>query len=249
MRTSVKRTLHCQVCGERKAEIDLIHGDHVRNVLKPTIRKDFPNWDDNGFICLKDLNQYRARHIQEVFETERGEVSELEARVFRNISEQEVLANDTNQKFDQSLTIGDKIADRVAEVGGSWTFIIGFLCCLCLWMFVNSQMLASLIGSRLEVFDPFPFIFLNLLLGALASLQAPFIMMSQSRQEARDRLRSENDYAVNLKAELEIRNLTAKLDQLMSHQWRHLLEIQQIQTDMMTEFSKMTMEKGEKDGR
>jgi uncharacterized membrane protein len=247
MRTSIKRTRQCQVCGERKSEIDLIHGDHIREVLKPTIRTDFPNWDDNGFICLKDLNQYRTRHIQEVFETERGEVSELEAKVFRNIREQEVLANDTNQKFDQSLTIGARIADRVAEVGGSWTFIIGFLCCLCIWMFVNSQMLASLLGTKVEVFDPFPFIFLNLLLGALASLQAPFIMMSQSRQEARDRLRSENDYAVNLKAELEIRNLTAKLDQLMSHQWRHLLEIQQIQTDMMTEFSKKAIEKGGKD--
>ncbi len=130
MRTSIKRTRQCQVCGERKSEIDLIHGDHIREVLKPTIRTDFPNWDDNGFICLKDLNQYRTRHIQEVFETERGEVSELEAKVFRNIREQEVLANDTNQKFDQSLTIGARIADRVAEVGGSWTFIIGFLCCL-----------------------------------------------------------------------------------------------------------------------
>lgn len=247
MRPSIRRTRQCQVCGERKAEIDLIRGDHIRDVLKPTICKDFPNWDDNGFICLKDLNLYRTKHIQEVFETERGEVSDLEARVFRNISEQEVLANDTNQQFDQSLTIADKIADRVAEVGGSWSFIIGFLVCLGIWMFVNSQMLATLLGTKVEAFDPFPYIFLNLLLGALASLQAPFIMMSQSRQEARDRIRSENDYAVNLKAELEIRNLTAKLDQLMSHQWQHLLEIQQIQTDMMTEFSKRTMEKGGKD--
>lgn len=244
MRAPIKRTRQCQVCGERKSENDLIRGDHIREVLKPTIRKDFPNWDENGFICLKDLNQYRTRHIQEVFETERGEVSELEARVFRNISEQEVLANNTNQEFDQTLTLSDRIADRVTEVGGSWTFILGFLFCLGIWMVINSSWLASLIGTEIEAFDKFPYIFLNLLLGVLASLQAPFIMMSQSRQEARDRIRSENDYAVNLKAELEIRNLTAKLDQLMSHQWQHLLEIQQIQTDMMTEFSKRTMEKG-----
>ncbi len=247
MHPSNKRNCLCQVCGERMAEIDLIRGDHVRNVLKPTIRKDFPNWEESGFICLKDLNQYRTKHIQEVFEKERGEVSELEARVFRNIREQEVLANDTNQQFDQSLALGDRIADRVAEVGGSWKFIIGFLVCMGIWMLFNSQIMVSLLGTKAEVFDPFPYIFLNLLLGALASLQAPFIMMSQSRQEARDRLRSENDYAVNLKAELEIRNLTAKLDQLMSNQWQHLLEIQQIQTDMMTEFSKKSMEKGGRD--
>jgi len=118
-------------------------------------------------------------------------------------------------------------ADIVAEFGGSWRFIISFGVVLVLWMAFNVWAAAR------EVFDPYPFILLNLVLSCLAAIQAPVIMMSQKRQEAKDRLRSENDYRVNLKAELEIRHLHEKVDHLINRQWERLAEIQQIQLDMM----------------
>jgi uncharacterized membrane protein len=117
----------------------------------------------------------------------------------------------------------------VASFGGSWTFIVVFALVLAAWISINGAALLA------RPFDPYPFILLNLILSCLAAIQAPIIMMSQNRMEAKDRLRSENDYQVNLKAELEIRHLNEKLDVLLKHQWQKLLEIQQIQMDFMKE--------------
>jgi uncharacterized membrane protein len=119
----------------------------------------------------------------------------------------------------------------VARFGGSWAFIISFGIFLLLWMAVNSFFLLR------KPFDPYPFILLNLILSSIAALQAPIIMMSQNRQEAKDRLRAEHDYQVNLKAELEIRLLSERIDTLISHQWQRLLEIQQIQVELMQELN------------
>src|SRR2546425_9205595 len=123
---------------------------------------------------------------------------------------------------------GEWVADQVAEFGGSWEFIISFGVFLLLWIVLNAALLR-------QPFDPYPYILLNLILSGLAALQAPIIMMSQNRQEAKDRLRAEHDYRVNLKAELEIRHLIAKLDQLVSHQWQRLLEIQRLQLELLQE--------------
>lgn len=136
---------------------------------------------------------------------------------------------DPNELFAERLTFGERLADRVAAIGGSWSFIIGFGVFLAAWAILNTVVLAA------RAFDPFPFIFLNLMLSMLAALQAPIIMMSQNRQEAKDRLRSENDYRVNLKAELEIRHLHEKIDHILTRQWERLAEIQQIQLEMMQE--------------
>jgi uncharacterized membrane protein len=130
---------------------------------------------------------------------------------------------------DQSLTLGERVADKLADFGGSWRFIGIFAGALFLWMAMNSTLLVW------KPFDPYPFIFLNLILSCLAAIQAPVIMMSQNRQEARDRLQAEHDYRVNLKAELEIRHLHEKIDHLLMNQWQRLLEIQQIQMDLMEE--------------
>jgi len=145
------------------------------------------------------------------------------------LREQETLTENLNLAFEKDLSFGARVADRVATFGGSWTFIILFFIVLVLWMLVNTTIVLA------HPFDPYPFILLNLVLSCLAAIQAPIIMMSQNRQEARDRLRSENDYQVNLKAELEIRHLHEKLDVLLKHQWQKLLEIQQIQIDLMKE--------------
>ena len=130
---------------------------------------------------------------------------------------------DPNIIFAERLTVGERLADRVASVGGSWGFIIGFGLFLAAWAVINMVLL----GAR--AFDPFPFIFLNLMLSMLAALQAPIIMMSQNRQAAKDRLDAQHDYEVNLKAEMEIMALHLKLDELREQQWTALMSVQERQ--------------------
>ena len=131
----------------------------------------------------------------------------------------------------ETLSEGQKISDKVAKFGGSWRFIISFGVVLSIWIIFNSVMM---IKFR---FDPYPFILMNLILSCIAALQAPIIMMSQNRKEAKDRLRAESDYKTNLKAELEIRHLNIKVDLLITHQWQHLIEFQQMQLDILEEIN------------
>lgn len=133
-----------------------------------------------------------------------------------------------------AFTDGERISDKVAEFGGSWRFLIVFTGIIGVWIAINT------VAVLWRPFDPYPFIFLNLVLSGLTALQAPIIMMSQNRSEARDRLLGEHDYLVNLKAELEIRHLQEKIDLLLTHQWQSLLEIQQIQIELMEEFVSKT---------
>lgn len=137
------------------------------------------------------------------------------------------------RKFEDSRTFGERVADAIARFGGSWPFIFIFLGFIGAWMVLNSLVIARIAQGK--PFDPYPYIALNLALSAMAGLQAPIIMMSQNRWEARDRLRSENDYKVNLKAELEIRHIHEKIDYLLRHQWGRLMEIQEIQVQLMEE--------------
>jgi uncharacterized membrane protein len=127
------------------------------------------------------------------------------------------------------LTLGQRVADRVADFGGSWTFIISFGFFILIWIGLNVYWFAN------KGFDPYPFILLNLILSCIAALQAPVIMMSQNRQEEKDRERARNDYMINLKSELEIRMLHEKLDHLMLHQQQELIEIQKVQIEMMND--------------
>ena len=136
------------------------------------------------------------------------------------------IAHDTNREFDERLTFGQRVADRVAAFGGSWTFIGLFFFVLLGWIGLNSWWVAAR-------FDPFPYILLNLLLSMIAALQAPVIMMSQNRQAAKDRLDAGHDYEVNLKAELEIAALHEKWDHLVRHEWTQLLEMQQKQLELL----------------
>ena len=157
-----------------------------------------------------------------------GELSEVEEEVINSINQQELLATNIEESLTENLTLGSRMADRIASFGGSWRFIIIFFSFLLLWMAINIFMLSS--GGP---FDPYPFILLNLILSCLAAIQAPIIMMSQNRQEAKDRQRSEHDYKINLKAELEIRLLHEKIDHLIVHQNQRLMEVQQIQIDLL----------------
>ncbi|MCA8988969.1 MAG: DUF1003 domain-containing protein, partial [Planctomycetaceae bacterium] len=160
------------------------------------------------------------------------ELTALEHEVIESLRQHEILTRNVDAIADEGLTLGEQLADRVATFGGSWTFILCFAGVLIVWITMNSLAVSG------RSFDPFPYILLNLVLSCLAAIQAPVIMMSQNRQEAKDRLRAENDYRVNLKAELEIRHLHSKVDLLLTHQWHRLLEIQQVQTDLLEELGK-----------
>ncbi len=149
-----------------------------------------------------------------------------------SLARQETLSANIDAEFERKLSFGERLSDRIADIGGSWGFICSFGGFLLLWIVANSLALLR------HPFDPYPFILLNLVLSCLAAIQAPIIMMSQNRQEAKDRLRSENDYRVNLKAELEIRHLHEKIDHLLSRQWERLVEIQRIQVELLSEMGK-----------
>jgi uncharacterized membrane protein len=155
------------------------------------------------------------------------ELSERERRVIGSWLKRKPVAQDVNQEFREQLSLGQRLADKVAAFGGSWTFIFLFLAGMMVWMLINED--------RTEAFDPFPFILLNLILSCLAALQAPVIMMSQNRQASKDRLEAHYDYEVNMKAEMEIMDLHAKLDKLRDAQWSELIALQQRQVELLEE--------------
>jgi uncharacterized membrane protein len=165
-------------------------------------------------------------------ESEKGELTSLENEVLTSLRDHETLSKNVDTEFEGEWTLGERLADRIATFGGSWIFLILFGLFLIIWIGVNSFILYA------HPPDPYPYILLNLILSCLAAIQAPIIMMSQNRQEAKDRLRSEHDYQVNLKAELEIRHLHEKLDHLLSHQWERLAQIQEIQLELLAEISR-----------
>jgi uncharacterized membrane protein len=221
-----EQCFHCK--RSRPYEL-LVPGEMLRLAIRETIKKRNPSWSPGRMICTDCLDLFRSEYVEDALKEEVGELTKLEQEVIDSVREQETLTENINRAFEKSITFGQRVADRVATFGGSWIFIATFFLVLAAWIGMNS--VAGLLGP----FDPYPYILLNLILSCLAALQAPIIMMSQNRIEARDRLRSENDYQVNLKAELEIRHLHEKLDVLLKHQWQKLLEIQQIQMDFMKE--------------
>jgi uncharacterized membrane protein len=226
-----KNHLGCDVCGGRFPAGALVPAPFVRAPIAELIRQAYPDWNEESRICQADLNRFRADYVEDTLERERGDLSGLEEQVVESLRQHELLTADLNKAFDARETLGERIADRVASFGGSWTFILLFAGVLFAWVTVNT------VGMIRRPFDPFPYILLNLVLSCLAAIQAPIIMMSQNRQEAKDRLRAEHDFRVNLKAELEIRHLHSKLDLLLTHQWQRLLEIQQVQTDLLNEIA------------
>lgn len=207
---------HCIICGPSHRRANLVPLASVREPILALIRAD------HGDIAA-----------------DKGQLDELENEVLRSLKENDILAENAEEEFAGSLTFGERLSDSIASFGGSWKFIIAFGVVLGGWITLN------IVGLLARPFDPFPFILLNLVLSCLAAIQAPIIMMSQNRQEARDRIRSKNDYKVNLKAELEIRHLHEKLDHLLIHQWQRLMEIQQIQVELMNEIVRPGTKRGD----
>ena len=191
-----------------------------------------PECEGGAFVCFNDLGEFRKDYVKDVLQDEIGELSALDEEVVESLRQHEILSSNLEKQFEKKLTFGERLSDRIAEFGGSWRFLITFFGILLVWIAINGVILMT------HAFDPYPFILLNLILSCLAAVQAPVIMMSQNRAEARDRLRAENDYKINLKAELEIRHLHEKIDHLLRGQYNRLFEIQQIQIELLEELGR-----------
>ncbi|MCB5203829.1 DUF1003 domain-containing protein [Neorhizobium sp. T786] len=219
----------CAICGKTFPARQLHRFDELRPALQALIAENVSTVGDDALICDADLAQYRRAYVEKLLNEERGELSELDRRVLDSFEKGVLTVQSVARAALEptSRSPGERAADTVASFGGSWSFIFSFCTVLVLWMAVNVSGLLS------GPFDPYPFILLNLLLSCVAALQAPVIMMSQKRQEEKDRQRAENDYMVNLRAELEIRQLHEKIDHQMARQWDRLAELQQIQIDLL----------------
>lgn len=176
---------------------------------------------------LRDLAKKR-------FKVSLDELPERENKVVQHFGDRLHISHDTNLEFEKALTFGQRLADKVASFGGSWTFIIIFAAILLSWVVLNTIILAQ----RNASFDPYPYILLNLFLSMLAAVQAPVILMSQNRQGVKDRLDAAHDYEVNLKAELEILSLHEKMDELREKNWAELITMQQEQIRLLTRLMK-----------
>lgn len=222
----------CLVCKKEFPVNRLMPVDAVREAIVKEIAHDYPDMTVNAYICQPDLSKYRIQYVHSLLRSEKGELTDLEKEVVISMQRHELITKNAESEFDEQWSFGERLADKIASFGGSWAFLICFALFLLIWIVINTMVMT------VRPADPYPFILLNLLLSCLAAIQAPIIMMSQNRQEAKDRLRSQYDYQINLKAELEIRHLHEKMDHLLSHQWDRLAQIQEIQLDLLSEMNK-----------
>ena len=218
------------ISGKSFPSHEKISGSDIRAYILDEIKKEHPGFTANSSAAWSEINIYRSRYIENSIVNSIGTLSSVEQQVVKALHSNETISNRLKEEDEnEPASYGQKLADKVASFGGSWKFIIIFALFILVWMVINIIWLAS------KAFDPYPFILLNLILSCLAALQAPVIMMSQNRQEEKDRERSKNDYMINLKSELEIRLLHEKIDNLIINQQERLMQIQQVQIDMMNE--------------
>lgn len=204
-------------------------GSGLRKPILDCIRNEHPEFNESSTLSLSELNLYREKYISTYLIQDLDEFTELRKNVLEALKEHSFITDKLEMEDNSVLTFGQRVSDKVATFGGSWTFIISFFVLIFFWAILNVHILSN------KGFDPYPFIFLNLILSCIAALQAPVIMMSQNRLEQKDRERVKNDYMINLKSELEIRMLHDKIDHLIMHQQRELIEIQKVQIEMMNE--------------
>ena len=206
----------------------------LRESIYNLIKKDYPDFNRNCYITEDEVKKYRNKHLMSLISKEDNDgYDNLDKNVVDSILNKKTISDNIEDDLEDDLTVGQKIADKVAKFGGSWAFINSFGVFLFLWMGVNIWVLAA------HPFDPYPFILLNLFLSTLAAIQAPVIMMSQNRQEDKDRKRGENDYKINLKAELEIKLLHDKIDHIISYQNQKLMEISELNSDYLEEIKEI----------
>lgn len=204
-----------------------ILGASIRQPIFKLIRKEYPNFAKDKYIAATELTRFKEAYITEFLKDESGQLSQLVLQVLQSFKDNKVISASMDSGASVATSVGERIADKVAEFGGSWTFIISFVVFLLIWIAANAYWFNN------KGFDPYPFILLNLILSCVAAFQAPVIMMSQNRQEAKDRERARNDYLINLKAELEIRELHEKIDHLIIRKEQELVDVQRDQVEKL----------------
>ena len=219
-------TFRSDLSGKEFPENEKISAKNIRQSLLHFINKTHPNFSKSCFLSIEEMNEYREKYISEFLKKKLGNLTEVEKQVIQSVSKNTMISTEVEED-EQEITFVQKLADKVAEFGGSWGFIIFFMTFLVAWILLNVFWLSH------HGFDPYPFILLNLILSCIAAIQAPVIMMSQNRQEEKDRERAKKDYKINLKSELEIRELHEKIDHLIIHYQQDLLEIQKTQIDLL----------------
>ncbi|QYK52790.1 MAG: DUF1003 domain-containing protein [Fimbriimonadaceae bacterium] len=227
-------TEKCAICDKTVALSESVPVSALRKSIHSLVKHKFPHTKESDHICLACYETLRSQiMLRELKKNERN-LSKMEKEVLAKLESRELISTNTEDVIEKNPSFGDQLADKIAAFGGSWTFILTFMGILVVWITINS---VALLGKH---FDPYPFILLNLVLSCVAAMQAPVIMMSQNRQEAKDRIRSEHDYMVNLKAEIEIRALHEKMDHLLRSQMHTLMEYQDAQLELLQKISKKT---------
>lgn len=221
-------TFKSAISGLSFSESEKICGKSIHDPILGLIKKEFPNFNDDDCIAVNELNVYRQKYISNYLSTEIGALSAMEKSVISALKDDKSIVSSVEDE-EETRNLGQRVADKVADFGGSWTFIISFVVFITIWISSNVYIFLN------KGFDPYPFILLNLILSCVAALQAPVIMMSQNRQEEKDRNRAKKDYMINLKSELEIRMIHDKIDHLIMHQQQELIEIQKVQIEMMND--------------
>ena len=219
-------TFRSDLSGKEFPENERVSAKNLRQSLLHFINKTHPEFSKSCFLSIEEMNDYREKYISEFLNKKLGNLTEVEKQVIQSVSKNTMISTEVEED-EQEITFVQKLADKVAEFGGSWGFIIFFMTFLVAWILLNVFWLSH------HGFDPYPFILLNLILSCIAAIQAPVIMMSQNRQEEKDRERAKKDYKINLKSELEIRELHEKIDHLIIHYQQDLLEIQKTQIDLL----------------
>jgi len=225
---NTKKTFRSSISGIDFLEQERVYAKSIRSAILELIKNDHPDFKVTDSISQSELSLYREKYVSNFLQSQAGELSDLHKNVIKSLNDGKSFVSKIEDEPD-NRTFGQRLADNVADFGGSWTFIIWFFAVILVWIGANAFLLLN------KGFDPYPFILLNLILSCLASLQAPIIMMSQNRQEEKDRERAKKDYLINLKSELEIRMLDEKIDHLIMHQQQELIEIQKVQIEMMND--------------
>ncbi|WP_429955364.1 DUF1003 domain-containing protein [Enterococcus sp. AZ192] len=225
---------------EKQTEVNEMQLKNVEEEIRQFILKQRPDLTEDSYILFHELLNYRLDYMKIMIKSDSMIMEKLNESIVQTIKNNETISNNLNTTVEKNLTIGQKTADAIAKFGGSWPFIFIFIIVLVVWIILNSTQLLG------KPFDRYPFILLNLALSCLAAIQAPVIMMSQNRQEARDREQANNDYKVNLKAEIEVNLLHEKMDYLINSQWQHLVQMQHIQIELLSELQEQVSEMNKK---
>ncbi len=199
----------CQISGKPIKNREAMPVDWIREPILDLIKKHYPDFKEDGYVSIRELNNLQAKYAENLLKRDDPILNKSEQEVIASFESNELLSRSPAElEEEEILSFTQKLADKIARFGGSWKFILSFAFFCVFWMGYNVYQ-----GDR--GFDVYPFILLNLVLSCIAALQAPLIMMSQNRKEEKDRQRSVNDYRINLKAELEIKQLHEKIDLLM----------------------------------